>query len=124
MTVFMDEGGPPLFRQVAAIVADAILEGTLGEGGRAYSTNELAEAHRINPATARKGLNLLVQQGVLEKRRGLGMFVCSGARGRVRELRRAELEAAYVGPLIREGRKLGLTRAEVEAILRRAWPRT
>jgi len=51
----MDNSTQPLFRQIASLVEDAIVDGTLGEGDRAPSTNELADFHNINPATARKG---------------------------------------------------------------------
>ena len=75
----MDNSTQPLFRQIASLVEDAIVDGTLGEGDRAPSTNELADFHNINPATARKGISLLVDIGVLDKRRGIGMFVAEGA---------------------------------------------
>ena len=55
----MDNSTQPLFRQIASLVEDAIVDGTLGEGDRAPSTNELADFHNINPATARKGISLL-----------------------------------------------------------------
>lgn len=66
----MDNSAQPLFRQIAVLIEDAIIEGTLAEGAQAPSTNELAAFHSINPATARKGLTLLVDLGILEKRRG------------------------------------------------------
>ena len=71
----MEEATTPLFQQVAELVADAIVDGSLPEGERAPSTNELAAFHAINLATARKGLSLLVDAGVLQKQRGIGMFV-------------------------------------------------
>ena len=74
----LDEG-TPLFVQIAEQIADDILDGALVEGARVPSTNELATFHRINPATAGKGINVLVDSGVVEKKRGLGMFVAAGA---------------------------------------------
>ena len=79
----MDGVTAPLFRQIAVLIEDSIVDGTLAAGQRAPSTNELADFHDINPATARKGLTLLVEAGVLEKRRGIGMFVTAGARARI-----------------------------------------
>ena len=76
----LDEG-TPLFVQIAEQLADDIVDGVLAEGARAPSTNELAAFYRINPATAAKGINMLVDEAVLEKRRGIGMFVAAGARG-------------------------------------------
>ena len=73
------DDGTPLFVQIAEQLADDIVDGVLAEGARVPSTNELAAFYRINPATAAKGINLLVDDGVLEKRRGIGMFVAAGA---------------------------------------------
>jgi DNA-binding transcriptional regulator YhcF (GntR family) len=75
----LDEGAP-LFVQVAERLADEIADGTLAEGERVPSTNELAAYYRINPATAAKGISMLTDDGLLEKRRGIGMFVAAGAR--------------------------------------------
>src|SRR3981081_3008009 len=75
----LDEG-VPLFVQIAERLADEIADGTLPEGERVPSTNELAAYYRINPATAAKGISMLTDDGLLEKRRGIGMFVAAGAR--------------------------------------------
>ena len=84
------------------------------------STNELARVYHINPATAGKGLNLLVAGGVLYKRRGLGMFVAPGAAEKVKEKRRSAFLDGYVRPMVREGRSLGLNRGELLAMVERA----
>jgi len=86
----LDEGGP-LFAQVAERLAGEIADGGLAEGERVPSTNELAAFYRINPATAAKGINVLADEGLLEKRRGTGMFVAAGARATLLARRRAEL---------------------------------
>ncbi|RJK96254.1 GntR family transcriptional regulator [Vallicoccus soli] len=116
-------GGPdgaPLFRQVAELVEAAVLDGSLPEGARAPSTNELAAFHRINPATAAKGLQQLVDDGVLHQRRGLGAFVSDGARERLLERRRRSFARQYVGPLVEEARALGLDPQEVRSMLESA----
>ena len=74
----LDEGSP-IFSQIAERLAGDIAEGTLAEGDRVPSTNELAAFYRINPATAAKGINVLTDNGLVEKRRGIGMFVADGA---------------------------------------------
>ena len=84
----LDEG-TPLFVQIADQLADDIVDGQLAEGTRVPSTNELAAFYRINPATAAKGINMLVDDGVLEKRRGIGMFVAAGAQEQLRAMRRS-----------------------------------
>lgn len=115
----MDNSTQPLFRQIASLVEDAIVDGTLGEGDRAPSTNELADFHSINPATARKGISLLVDIGVLDKRRGIGMFVADGALAKIRERRRADFAAEYMAPLVDEAVRLGYHRAQLHDLFDR-----
>lgn len=106
----MDNATQPLFRQIATLVEDSIVDGTLTEGAQAPSTNELAAFHNINPATARKGLTVLVDLGILEKHRGIGMFVAGGATELIRKRRRGDFAAEYVAPLIDEAVRLGYDR--------------
>ena len=113
----MNEDGGPIFRQIAAQVENAIVDGSLPEESQAPSTNELAAFHRINPATAAKGLNQLVADGVLHKRRGVGMFVATGARERLLERRRTEFADQYVRPLLTEAQKLGISTAELTRMI-------
>ena len=115
----MDNSTQPLFRQIASLVEDAIVDGTMGEGDRAPSTNELADFHNINPATARKGISLLVDIGVLDKRRGIGMFVADGALAKIRERRRADFAAEYMAPLVDEAVRLGYHRAQLHDLFDR-----
>ncbi|MFP7365474.1 GntR family transcriptional regulator [Corynebacterium callunae] len=117
MKEIVAEVNVPLFRQIATLIEDAIVDGTLRADQRAPSTNELAAFHSINPATARKGLALLVEAGVLLKKRGLGMFVTEQATDLILERRRAEFAAAFLVPLVDESIKLGLSRSHVHALL-------
>lgn len=113
----MNEDAGPIFRQVAAEIENAIVDGSLAEESQAPSSNELAAFHRINPATAAKGLNQLVADGVLQKRRGVGMFVATGAREQLLKRRRSEFADQYVRPLMTEARKLGITARDLAAII-------
>ena len=113
----LDEGAP-LFVQIAGRLADDIADGSLAEGERVPSTNELAAFYRINPATAAKGLNLLADDGLLEKRRGIGMFVASGARKQLLAQRRDQFASRYVEPLLTEAARLGIGTDEVLALVR------
>src|ERR1700685_2287580 len=99
---------PPLFVQIAEQLADDIVDGGLSEGARVPSTNELAAFYRINPATAAKGINMLVDDGVLEKRRGIGMFVAAGAREHLLAMRRKLFAEQYVDPMVAEANRLGI----------------
>lgn len=115
----MNTDADPLFVQVASFVADLIVDGTLKPGEQAPSTNQLAQFHEINPATARKGLALLVDDHVLEKRRGLGMFVTDGARDRILDRRRENFAGDYIAPLIDEAVHLGYTRSNLHDLIDR-----
>jgi DNA-binding transcriptional regulator YhcF (GntR family) len=117
----MLEEGTPIFLQIAEQLSADIVDGTLAEGDRVPSTNEFAAFYRINPATAAKGINMLVDDGILEKRRGIGMFVVTGARDRLIQLRRKEFAEQYVDPLLAEARRLGIhTDALIELISHQA----
>lgn len=109
-----------IYLQIAQMLEDGILRGIYPEETQVPSTNELARTLCINPATAAKGLNLLVEAGILYKRRGLGMFVAEGAAERIRTKRRDEFLAQYVKPMVAEARKLGLSEEELQAMLRAA----
>ena len=113
----MNEDAGPIFRQVAALVENAIVDGSLAEETQAPSSNELAAFHRINPATAAKGLNQLVTAGVLYKRRGVGMFVATGAREQLLRRRRSEFADQYVRPLMAEAHKPGIPVRELTAMI-------
>jgi GntR family transcriptional regulator len=108
----------PLFAQIAGRLAEEIADGGLAEGERVPSMNELAAFYRINPATAAKGLNLLADDGLLEKRRGIGMFVASGARKRLLARRRERFARRYVEPLLTEAARLGIGLEELVGLVR------
>lgn len=109
-----------LYLQIAAMIEDQILRGLLLEEEQAPSTNELARLYRINPATAAKGLNLLTDEGVLYKKRGIGMFVAPGSRARIIEKRKTAFYESYVKSIVAEAQKLGIDRAELAQMLARA----
>ena len=113
----MDESRP-IFIQIAEQVENDIIGGSLPEGSQIPSTNEFAAFLRVNPATALKGVNRLVDDGIVEKRRGIGMFVTAGARERLIERRRADFATEYIRPLIIEAEKLGIDIDELAGLLR------
>ncbi|WP_022888824.1 GntR family transcriptional regulator [Agromyces italicus] len=98
----------PIFIQIAEQLENDIIDGTLPEGSQIPSINEFAAFLRVNPATALKGVGRLVDDGFVEKRRGIGMFVTVGARDRLIQRRRAEFSAQYLRPLLVEADKLGI----------------
>lgn len=114
----MIEEGKPLFLQIAEQIEDSIVDGSLDEEAQAPSTNELAAFYRINPATAAKGVAMLSEKGVLNKRRGIGMFVAAGARELLLTERRAIFADRYIDPLLAEARTLGLGAEDLADLLR------
>ena len=113
----MEDDATPVFQQLADKIADGILAGTYPEGTAVPSMNELAVFYTINPITASKGINVLVEQGLLHKRRGVGMFVVDGAQQTLREQRRAEFRERFTVPLLREARLLGITTDELQLMI-------
>lgn len=103
----------PIYLQIAEQIRTAVLDGSLAEGDQVMSTTQYATTYRINPATAAKGLSILVDEGLVEKRRGLGMFVRTGAREALRETRRATFFADSLSPVIAEARALGFTTQQI-----------
>lgn len=107
----------PIFLQIAEQIENDIISGVLTEETQVPSTNELAAYLRINPATAGKGVNLLVDTGILYKKRGIGMFVAEGARARLVAQRRDQFREQYVTPLLTEAEKLGISPAQLAAMI-------
>ncbi|NJC22786.1 DNA-binding transcriptional regulator YhcF (GntR family) [Arthrobacter pigmenti] len=116
--VMLIDEGRPIFLQIAERIESDIIDGTLAEESQVPSTNEFAAFYRINPATAAKGVNRLVDDGILYKQRGIGMFVSAGARAVLMQRRREQFFDQYVQPLAREARKLGIEPAELADMIR------
>jgi GntR family transcriptional regulator len=111
----------PIFLQIAERLEDAILSGAFPEESRLPSTTEISAAYRINPATALKGVSILVDEGVAYKQRGIGMFVCKGARSLIEEKRRSVFYSDFVLPLVSEAKKLGISEQGLTAMLERGY---
>lgn len=102
-----------IYLQIAEQIEDSILQNVLEEESQAPSTNQLAALYRINPATAGKGINILVDSGILYKRRGIGMFVATGARDQIKRKRKDMFYESYVQPLLTEASRLGIDPSEL-----------
>lgn len=103
----------PIFSQIAEIIEDQILNGDFKENEQVYSTNQLAKLLNVNPATARKGLNILIDEEIIYKKRGLGMFVNSGAQQKIKVKRSKTFITDYIDSMIKEAIKLGLTKKDI-----------
>ncbi|KZS43405.1 GntR family transcriptional regulator [Paenibacillus glucanolyticus] len=116
---FQIDDSRPIFMQIADKIEDDIIEARLPEETQVPSTNQFAAFYQINPATAAKGVNLLVDQGILYKKRGIGMFVASGARERLMEKRKTEFYEQYVVAMVKEAAKLGISKDQLSEMIRR-----
>ncbi|MDB5476549.1 MAG: GntR family transcriptional regulator [Phenylobacterium sp.] len=103
----------PIYRQLRARVVDMILDGLIKEGDALPSVRAVAAETRVNPLTVLKAYQQLVDEQLVEKRRGLGMFVSDGARALLLQAERQKfLQEQW--PAIRATiQRLGLTPAEL-----------
>ncbi len=102
-----------IYLQISEMLENDILRDILLEEERVPSTNELAKLYSINPATAAKGINILVDSGILYKKRGIGMFVTSGAKDMIKAKRKADFYDNYIVTLLREADALGISKKEL-----------
>lgn len=118
MSFFIDDDRP-IFAQIAIRIENDIIADVLKEEDQVPSTNQFAAYYNINPATAAKGVNLLVDKGILYKRRGIGMFVSAGAKAQLLDDRRKQFDEQYVKPMLQEAAKLGMSSDQVIDLIRR-----
>ena len=102
-----------IYLQISQMIETDILRGILLEEERVPSTNELAKLYTINPATAAKGVNILVDDGILYKKRGIGMFVSTGAVEKIRGRRKQNFYEVRLAELLQEAKRLGITKDEL-----------
>ena len=99
-----------LYRRIAKTLEDGILSGAYRDGDPVPSTNQFARLYAINPATAARGVNELVEAGILYKQRGRGMYVCEGAREQLLEARRKQFERETLKTFLQEAGRLNISR--------------
>jgi len=103
----------PLFIQIKERIEDQIINGALGEGDQVPSTTQIVQFYKINHITVAKGVNLLVESGILYKKRGVGMFVEKDAKKKLMEKRKDGFLAQYLLPMLAEARKLGMSKEDL-----------
>ncbi len=111
----------PIFVQIAEQLEDSIFTGVYPEETKIPSTNEISSLLNINPHTVLKGVNLLVDEEIIYKKRGLGMFVKEGAVERIRQKRQGNFYNQFVATLIDEANKLHMTKNEIISIIERGY---
>lgn len=111
----------PIFIQIKDGIEDAVLQGIYKESEQIPSITELALRYQINPATALKGINILAENNIVYKKRGIGMFVCDGAVERLLEDRRNAFYDKYITSLVSEAKRLGLSSDSIKEMIERGF---
>lgn len=106
-----------IYLQISEMVEDEILRGILVEEEQVPSTTELSKFYKINPATAAKGINILVDKEILYKKRGIGMFVQIGAKAKIMEERRKNFYETFVKKIINEANLIGIDKEELKKMI-------
>ncbi|MDG5786277.1 GntR family transcriptional regulator [Evansella sp. AB-P1] len=103
----------PIFLQISEMIEENILDGEFHEGDKVPSTNELASFYKINPATAAKGIQVLVDKEIIFKRRGIGMFVNEGAKEKLINERKIQFRDHFIKPMLYEAKRLEMTKEDI-----------
>ncbi|MGN0594525.1 MAG: GntR family transcriptional regulator [Hominimerdicola sp.] len=111
----------PIYIQLADWLADMIIEGAVKEGEQIPSTTEISVAYKVNPATALKGINILVDKSVIFKKRGVGMFVSDGAVKILKKERKNDFQKTFVKAMVDEAKKLGIDKKEILSMIERSF---
>ena len=109
----------PIYIQIADAVKENILKGVFTADEAIPSTTEISLQYKINPATVGKGFNLLVDEGIIYKKRGIGMFVAEGARERLMEKRKESFYKDYIISLIEEAEKLDISIDDIVTMIKK-----
>ena len=111
----------PIYLQLSEELEDAIIAGAYPEETQIPSTTEISVNYKINPATALKGINILVDSGIVYKRRGLGMFVANGAKEKILAQRKVDFFESYIKSLVTEAKKLSISKEDILKMLERGF---
>ena len=106
-----------IYLQISEMIEDEILRGIVNEEEQVPSTTELSKFYKINPATAAKGINILVDKEILYKKRGIGMFVQTGAKERIMEARKESFYDTFVKKIITEAKLIGISKEDLKKMI-------
>jgi len=114
------DGTKPIYVQIAEWLETEILQGKFKQDEKMHSQYQLADLFNINPATAGKGLTILVEEGILYKKRGLGMFVAEEAKEMIRHRRINETLKKLVQEIVDEAAHLRVEEDELLSMIQEA----
>lgn len=103
----------PIFLQIADMIKDDLVEGLLSEGEQIPSTTELSNFYNINRATAQKGIALLMDEGIVAKKRGIGVFIAEDARDKLVNTRMQNFSNSYIQNMVKEAKRLNISKEEL-----------
>lgn len=103
----------PIFLQIADMIKDDLVEGLLSEGEQIPSTTELSNFYNINRATAQKGIALLMDEGIVAKKRGIGVFIAEDARDKLVNTRMQDFSNSYIQNMVKEAKRLNISKEEL-----------
>ncbi|GGI03656.1 MULTISPECIES: GntR family transcriptional regulator [Mammaliicoccus] len=103
----------PIFLQIADMIKDDLVEGLLSEGEQIPSTTELSNFYNINRATAQKGITLLMDEGIVAKKRGIGVFIAEDARDKLINTRMQDFSNSYIQNMVKEAKRLNISKEEL-----------
>ena len=109
----------PIYIQIAQSIEDSILKEIFKENEMIPSTTEISVKYKINPATVAKGFNLLVDEGVIYKKRGIGMFVSEGSKDLLMNKRKERFFKDYIIALLEEAKKLNISKEDIIKMIER-----
>ncbi len=107
----------PIFARIAEGIKDHILMGDIKEGDQLPSTTQISNEYDINIATVNKGINVLVSEGVVFKKRGIGMFVAEGAVKKLKAERRKTFKETFLKTFLDEADRIGYTNEELQKMV-------
>ncbi len=119
--IFDPDGLKPIYIQIAEWLENEILAGNFTADQKVYSQYQLAEMFNINPATSAKGLNILADEQILYKKRGLGMFVTTDAKEKILKKRKNRTLKRLVQEVVAEAKTLGVDVEELFAMIKKAY---
>lgn len=111
----------PIYVRIVEGIKDAILNKELKEESQIASTTYLSKEYKINIATVNKAMNILVDEGLVYKKRGIGMFVKSGALNKLIEERRKVFKERYIVATLKEAKRLNYSEKELQELVKEAF---
>ncbi|MDD3882178.1 MAG: GntR family transcriptional regulator [Eubacteriales bacterium] len=109
----IDESTAPIFIQIKERLKDDIMAGVYEVDELIISTTQISKLYSVNPATAVKSVSMLVDEGIVYKKRGIGMCVAVGAKETIVKERVKEFHAQTIPNMVKEAKKLCIEKSEL-----------